>query len=162
MNIILIGFIIFLAVYGFFWLTANMNKKKFSNLFRTSTILFSIVCIILLFVAGRYLLSLPFFAVLASILKRSLFNIFNLIYIYRFISAVFNIKKNKKNSSFGSSLSEVKEAYNILGLNRNCTKEDIVKAHKRLIKEAHPDKLGDNEKASKINRARDILLEIHK
>jgi len=95
-------------------------------------------------------------------MKRGLFNIFNLVDNYRFISAVFNIKKNKKNSSFGSSLSEVKEAYNILGLNRNCTKEDIVKAHKRLIKEAHPDKLGDNEKASKINRARDILLEIHK
>ncbi len=62
MNFILLGIIVFLTVYGFLWLMANVQSKTFSSFFRFSTIIVSIIAIIFLFFVGRYLLSLPFFA----------------------------------------------------------------------------------------------------
>lgn len=162
MNIVILSFTVFLILYGILWLIANMEKKTFSGMFKVGIILLSIVSIVSLVVAGRYLLSVPFFALIGAALKKSLFNFFNLIYLYRFISTVLKIKRSRSSTTFGSSFKETNESYRILGLKRNCTKQDIINAHKKLIKDAHPDKSGNNEIASKINRARDILLEIHK
>jgi hypothetical protein len=50
------------------------------------------------------------------------------------------------------------EALSILGLNQNATAEDIKSAHKRLLKDYHPDKGGTNYLAAKINEAKDVLL----
>ena len=50
------------------------------------------------------------------------------------------------------------EAYEILGLNSNASKEDIIEAHKRLIGQLHPDRGGTNFLAATINRAKDTLL----
>ena len=55
-----------------------------------------------------------------------------------------------------SELSE-KEAYEILGLEADASKEDIVKAHKRLIQRLHPDRGGSDYLAAKINAAKDKL-----
>jgi len=139
-----------------------MDKKTFSGMFKFGIILISVTAIILLILAGRYLLSLPFFAVIGTALKRSVFNFVNLVYLYRLVSTILKVRKNRSNGTFTSSLCEVNEAYKILGLERNCSRQEIINAHKTKIKQAHPDKSGSNELASKINRARDILLEIHK
>lgn len=56
-----------------------------------------------------------------------------------------------------SDLSE-KEAYEILGLEPNAAKEDIIKAHKRLIQRLHPDRGGSDYLAAKINAAKDKLV----
>jgi hypothetical protein len=56
-----------------------------------------------------------------------------------------------------SELSE-KEAYEILGLEPDAPKEDIVKAHKRLMQRLHPDRGGSDYLAAKINAAKDKLV----
>ena len=161
MNFILLGIIVFLTVYGFLWLMANVQSKTFSSFFRFSTIIISIIAIIFLFFVGRYLLSLPFFALIISALKKRVFNIFNIFYLFRLLSS-------RGNSNFGqfrkSSVSSMdpSEAYEVLGLSRNCSKKDILQAHKKLILSLHPDKSGNNYLAGKINQARDVLLKIHK
>lgn len=48
--------------------------------------------------------------------------------------------------------------WNILGLDPNASKEEILEAHKRLIFETHPDRGGDPAKAADINAARDEAL----
>lgn len=50
------------------------------------------------------------------------------------------------------------EALKVLGLKRGASTDDIREAHKRLIKQNHPDQGGSDYLASKVNRAKDVLL----
>lgn len=49
------------------------------------------------------------------------------------------------------------EAYAVLGLPVNASAEDIKNAHRRLMKEYHPDKGGSDYLAAKVNQAKDVL-----
>lgn len=57
----------------------------------------------------------------------------------------------------GDVHSEV-EALEVLGLQMGATEAEIRAAHRRLIKEVHPDQGGTAEQAARINRAKDYLL----
>jgi DnaJ-domain-containing protein 1 len=50
------------------------------------------------------------------------------------------------------------EAYAVLGLKPNCSDQDIRDAHRRLMKQYHPDRGGSDYLAAKINQAKDILV----
>ena len=95
-------------------------------------------------------------------LKKRVFNIFNILYLFRLISSRTSSTSgfsNRFKTNQGSMSKD--EAYKILGLQPNCSKQDVIKAHKNLILHMHPDKKsGNNYLASKINEARDVLLKI--
>lgn len=58
-----------------------------------------------------------------------------------------------------SNLSDVSndQAYEILGLPKSASKDEVVKAHKRLMQRMHPDRGGSDYLAAKINAAKDQL-----
>lgn len=50
------------------------------------------------------------------------------------------------------------EARNVLGLDENPTRDEIIAAHRRLMQKLHPDRAGSTYLASLVNKAKDILL----
>lgn len=65
-----------------------------------------------------------------------------------------------KQNSFRASTSDpsVEEALQILGLESEPSKQDIVRAHRALIQKLHPDRGGNDYLASRVNLAKDVLL----
>ena len=53
------------------------------------------------------------------------------------------------------------EAYEVLGLSAGASVEEIRKAHRRLMKTAHPDSGGSTFLTTKINKTKNILLKNH-
>lgn len=58
----------------------------------------------------------------------------------------------------GSNRMSQTEARNILGIDENADRKEILAAHKRMIQKNHPDQGGSSYLAGKINEARDTLL----
>jgi hypothetical protein len=58
----------------------------------------------------------------------------------------------------GSAMTRA-EAYEVLGLKPGANADEVHTAHRRLMRMAHPDTGGSDWLASRINQARDVLLE---
>ncbi|ACL55396.1 DnaJ domain-containing protein [Methylobacterium nodulans] len=54
------------------------------------------------------------------------------------------------------------EAYQILGLERGASVEDVRRAHRTLMKRLHPDQGGSDYLAARVNAAKDRLLNRHR
>ena len=75
-----------------------------------------------------------------------------------FINFIAKVFLRNKSQSFKKEVMTKKEALEILGLDENATKDDIIKSHQKLIKKNHPDIGGSDWVTKKLNKARDILL----
>jgi hypothetical protein len=53
------------------------------------------------------------------------------------------------------------EAYEVLGLRKGATRDDVVRSHRSLIKKLHPDQGGSTDFAARVNEAKDVLMRRH-
>jgi hypothetical protein len=72
-----------------------------------------------------------------------------------------NARGGTGRGGFGAYDMTEQEAYETLGLRSGASTQDIVQAHRRLMKERHPDHGGTTDDAARINQAKDRLLRRH-
>jgi hypothetical protein len=53
------------------------------------------------------------------------------------------------------------EAYEVLGLQKSASREEVVRAHRTLIKKLHPDQGGSTDLAARVNAAKEVLMRWH-
>ena len=53
------------------------------------------------------------------------------------------------------------EAYKLLGLAKGASREEVARAHRSVMKTAHPDHGGSTDLAARVNEAKDVLMRRH-
>ena len=124
----------------------HLPKKKFKKYIKFF-FLTLIICIVLFL--------MRFFPAVITSIPAVFLILFRWGNFFNFIAKVFF---RNKSQHFNKQSMTKKEALEILGLNENATKEDIIKSHQKLIKKNHPDIGGSDWVTKKLNKARDILL----
>ncbi len=69
--------------------------------------------------------------------------------------------QNTAQENHSNGKMSVSQAYEVLGLEANASKDDIKQAHKRLMQKLHPDRGGSSYLATQINQAKDVLTHRH-
>ena len=165
MNIFVIGIIIFVIVFLFLSWFSRANTRKIAKGVRNLLIVFSLIVAILLLIGGRILFSLPLFFIVMSALKikgLTAFQIWNLWRVLNYLRSTGRFSYfGQTNQSQASSNLTLDEAYKILGIKKGCSKDDVVRAAKNLLKKLHPDVNPDSntERLSQIiNEAKETIL----
>lgn len=66
-----------------------------------------------------------------------------------------------RNTGASGRMSEA-EACEVLGVDLNCSRDEVVAAHRRLMQKLHPDRGGNDYLAAKVNEAKAVLLARHR
>jgi hypothetical protein len=66
-----------------------------------------------------------------------------------------------RRSAGGSGAMTRDEAHEVLGLTKGASAEEIIRAHRALMKKFHPDHGGSTALAARVNQAKDVLLDRH-
>ena len=130
--------------------------KKAKN--RSQVLFFGLILLVLFLVATGRAHWLSAIAVGSIPIIKKLFLIIRYLPILQKFTSSYKNRNNNKSKN--ASLMSYKEAAEILGVEENATKEQIILAHKKAMQKHHPDKGGSEVMATKINSAKEKLLNI--
>ncbi len=164
MNLFLVGTIIFVIIYLFLNWFAKTSSKKIAQFLKRLAVLLSVVLATILTVGGKFLFSLPFLIILLTGLKIKGLTAFQMFQLWRLLQFLRNsgrFSQSQFGKTQGSTNVSVDDAYKLLGLNKGCSRNDVIKSAAKLQKKIHPDVNRDvnTEELSKlVNEAKEKLL----
>lgn len=129
----------------------SMDSKTLAKALKVFSIIIGMILALVLLLTGRGLLGLSIGVLLLP-------------FLYKNLSLIKNKKKNADFDDSSSPLSSftgamsIEEAEKILEVDKNASREEIIKAHKNMIRVAHPDHGGSAYLSQQINRAKEVLL----
>ena len=165
MNLIFFGIIIFVVIFLLLSWFAKASSKKIAKCDRSLIFVLSLLIAILFVIAGLFLFSLPLLLIAMSLLKIKGLTAIQIFQLWRLLqylrsSGRFSYYGRSSESRPSSSVSS-DEAYKILGLQKGCSKEDVIKASNNLQKKIHPD-LNPNSNTERlsqiVNEAKETIL----
>ena len=165
MNLVFFGIIIFILVFVLLsWFTKTSSKKVAKGA-RVLVFILSAILAVLFVIAGRFLFSLPLLFLAMSVLKIKGLSAIQIFQLWRLLQYLRNSGRfsyyGQSNQAQPSSNLSAEEAYKILGLKKGCSKEDVIKATKKLQRKIHPDvnPNSNTERLSQIvNEAKETIL----
>ena len=158
MNIVITGIIIFVITFLLLSWFARQKTQKIAGGIRSLIIILSLII-------GRILFSLPLFFLALSALKIKGLTAFQIWQIWRLLQYLRSTGRysyfGKNNQTLASSNLSIIEAYKILGIEKGCSKEEVIKAANTLQKKIHPD-VNPNSKTERlsqiVNEAKETVL----
>lgn len=69
---------------------------------------------------------------------------------------------NERGRSGGAGGMSAQEAHEVLDVKSGASEAEIIRAHRKLMKQSHPDRGGSNAAAARVNQAKDVLMQRHR
>lgn len=159
-SLLLVAAVFMLAVYSKRW--KKLPKEKQVQQLKQAALWGFAGLVVVLVAMGRAHWLMGVIAGLVAVLGR-LASVAK--YIPIFSSLMGNVKQaqNQSNSNQANAnvngVMDAQQAADILGIELDSSKDDIVLAHKKLIQKVHPDRGGSDALAIQINQAKQVLLD---
>lgn len=154
------------AIYFFLRWFARTPPEKVGQILRRSGFTLFLVVIVFLALTGRLNWIFALIAALIPWMQRA-FGLLRLAPLLQRLYQQFrgqasagqsdNSQKRPPPNPDTSTMTE-SDAYEALGLKPGVGRDEIIAAHRKLMQKLHPDRGGNDWLASRINKARDLLL----
>jgi hypothetical protein len=149
--ILVVGIFILLPSYK------SVDSEKIKRIKRIALIIFGLLVAILLLRFG-----MPYIVALLGGVIAIVTTFSRLIQILSTVDSLKGLFKKPQSDTTQASAKTAKmtrtQAFKILAISENASKEEIEEAYKRLMKKNHPDVGGTEYFASQLNEAKDLLL----
>ncbi len=165
MNLFLLIGIFFVALYLLLNFFVKANSKKIAKSLRFIIVIASILLVVIFFLVGRYAFSIPVLILLLPLLKLKGLSFFQMFQLFRLLNYLrqtgrFNFTSGANYSKPSSNLT-IEDSYNILGVKRGCSKEEVLSKYKKILQKLHPDANQDTDTtklAQIVSEAKETII----
>ncbi len=165
MNLFLLIGIFFVALYLLLNFFVKANSKKIVNSLRFIIIIASLLLLAVISFLGKYAFSIPVLIILLPLLKLKGLSFFQMLYLFRLLNYLrqtgrFNFTSGANYSKPSSNLT-IEDSYNILGVKRGCSKEEVLSKYKKILQKLHPDANQDTDTtklAQIVSEAKETII----
>ena len=165
MNLFLIIGICFVILYLLLNWFSKASSYKIAKSLRYIIIIASILLAVIFLLVGRYGFSIPILVLLLPLLKLKGLTFLQMFQLFRLLNYLrqtgrFNFTSGANYSKPSSNLT-IEDSYNILGVKRGCSKEEVLSKYKKILQKLHPDANQDTDTtklAQIVSEAKETII----